>query len=98
MAISFTLMSLNNWIDKFSENKKNLQNENKKVHKELKDETKLLKTTNNKVINYTGIEFKIIHNGKILECPLMKPVELEYIIYENKRKKKKINYITLIYH
>ena len=97
MAISFTLMSLNNWIDKFSENKKNLQNENKKVHKELKDETKLLKTTNNKVINYTGIEFKIIHNGKILDCPLMKPVELEYIIYENKRKKKKINYITLIY-
>ena len=53
------------------------------------------KITNNQIINFTGIEFKIIHNGKIIDCPLIKPVELEYT--NEYKLQKKHRYITLIY-
>ena len=101
MAISFTLMSLNNWIEKFIEEEKKFKNKKINAKYESKNENKeISKITNNKVINYTGVEFKIIHNGKTLDCPLYKPVELEYIISEyNKTNitKRKNYHFTLVY-
>ena len=101
MAISFTLMSLNNWLEKFIEEEKKFKYKKIDTKYKPKGETmEISKIANNKVINYTGVEFKIIHNGKTLDCPLYKPVELEYIISEyNKtnKKTKKNYYFTLVY-
>ena len=97
MAISFALMSFNNWIEKFSIKKKKYEVNKITTPLETKGNNKeISKITNNKVINYSGIEFKIIHNEKMLDCPLFKPVELEYL-YENDKNEKKKKFITLIY-
>ena len=98
MAISFTLLTLNNWIDKFEKKKKKFQFEkiNNKQFITKQEPNEVSKITNNQVINYTGVEFKIIHNGKMIVCPPIKPVELDYIKQSNK-KEKILNYITLIY-
>ena len=98
MAISFTLVSLNNLLEKFSQKKKKFQTEKiDKKQLEITDSPKnISKITNNQIINYTGIEFKISYNGKMIDCPLLKPVELDYINEYNKSQKKS-RYITLIY-
>ena len=71
MAISFTLLTLNNWIDKFEKKKKKFQFEkiNNKQFITKQEPNEVSKITNNQVINYTGVEFKIIHNGKMIVCP-----------------------------
>ena len=98
MAISFTLLSLNNLLEKFSQKKKKFQTEKiDKMQMETTDSPKnISKITNNQVINYTGIEFKILFNGKMIDCPVLKPVELDYI-NEYSKSQKKNRYITLIY-
>ena len=53
-----------------------------------KDEFEKLKSNfENQIINYTGVEIKIIHNGKEINCPILKELELEYINEYNKSKK-----------
>ena len=97
MAISFTLMSLNNWFEKFSRKIKQFQTEkiDQMQLETIGNAKEISKITNNQIINFTGIEFKIIHNGKIIDCPLIKPVELEYT--NEYKLQKKHRYITLIY-
>ena len=97
MAISFTLMSLNNWFEKFSRKIKQFQTEkiDQMQLETIGNAKEISKITNNQIINFTGIEFKIIHNGKIIDCPLIKPVELEYT--SEYKLQKKHRYITLIY-
>ena len=101
MAISFTLLSLNNLFEKFSKKKKKFEMEKQdKTQIETTDNyKKFSKISNNQVINYTGMNFKILHNGKIIDCPPcppFKPIKLEYI-NEYTKTKKKLKYITLIY-
>jgi len=83
MSISFTLLTFNNWLKKLKEKKKQFEikgemisNENIKNKKE--DPKTISKITNNKIINYTGIEMVIIHNNKKINCPPSKTIELEY--------------------
>ena len=100
MAISFTLMSLNNWFERFTDERRRLEIQANTIQKESKEELEeISKYTNNQIINYTGVKFKIIHNGKMLDCPLYEPVKLEYFNEFNKfkNKLKHFKHITLIY-
>ena len=100
MAISFTLMSLNNWFERFIDEKRRLEFKANTIQKESKEKSKeISKYTNNQIINYTGVKFKIIHNGKMIDCPLYEPVKLEYFneFNKSKNKPKYFEHITLIY-
>ena len=91
MAISYTLLSFNNWLTKFEEEKKNYEDE--VIYTNTIEN--ISKVTNNQIINYTGIELKIIHNNKEINCPPFEIIELDYINEENQSNKNK--YIELIY-
>ena len=102
MAISFTLLTFNKWLEKLELEKK--KNESKKIISDNKTQNKMdeiipiniEKITNNQVINYTGIDMRIVHNGKEISCPPIKKIELDYINEYNKSKKK-CRHMTLIY-
>ena len=100
MAISFTLLTFNNWLKKLEEKQKKFEDEEMKslVNNKIKTEQQksISKISNNRVINYTGMEMKIIHNGKEIQCLPFKNIELEYINEYNKSKKAS-KYITLVY-
>ena len=100
MAISFTLLTFNNWLRKLEQKQKNFEIEEMKSSKnnitKQNGHKNITKITNNQVINYTGIEMKIIHNGKEIACPPLKEIELDYIKEYNKSKKV-VKHITLIY-
>ena len=101
MAISFTLLTFNNWLKKLQQKQKKFEEDEELISKnnvitKQEEPKNISKITNNQIINYTGVELKIIHNGKEINCPILKKVELEYINVYNKSKKI-INYITLIY-
>ena len=100
MAISFTLLTFNNWLQKLEQKQKNFQIEEIKSNKDITikpiEQKNISKITNNQVINYTGIEMKIIHNGKEINCPPLEEVELDYINEYNKTKKT-LKHIILIY-
>ena len=64
MAISFTLLTFSNWINKLEEKKKQFEEENENLSNNTiqiktdtgkKEQKKLSKITNNQVINYSGI-------------------------------------------
>ena len=86
MAITFTLLSFNNWLTKYEEEKKKYNQ---------CEEVFISKVTNNQIINYTGIELKIIHNNKEIKCPPLGKIELDYINEMNESKKSK--HIELLY-
>ena len=101
MAISFTLLTFNNWLKKLQQKQKKFEEDEDLISKnniitKQEEPKNISKITNNQIINYTGVELKIIHNGKEINCPILQKVELEYINEYNKSKKV-INYITLIY-
>ena len=96
MAISFTLLTFKNWMKKFEEKKKKLELEEEIFSNniQLKNETtkKFSRITNNQLINYTGEEMLIVHNGKKIRIPPLKRIELDYISESNHSK-----HILLIY-
>ena len=87
MSISFTLSSLNNWINKlveeqkfFKVNEKEIASNNLKAIKRSSTITKeVSKITNNKLINYTGVNIFIKYVNKAYTCEPYKHIELEYI-------------------
>jgi len=98
MAISFTLLTFNNWYTKFGEKYKKFSNENFTLdsHIELKTQKSknITKISNNQVINYTGINLKIIYKEEEIDCLPFQKIELDYygesdennhliLIYEN---------------
>ena len=98
MAISFTLLTFNNWLNKLEQKRKKIEEELEKNSENniiLKtDEPKnISKVTNNQVINYTGIELDIIHNDKKINCPPLKKVILDY-----NKSNKTLNHIFLLYN
>ena len=95
MALSFTLLTFRKWLSKLENNQlKGKISDNKNEISENK-EINIKKITNNKLINYTGIELKIIHNNKEINCPPLGTIELDYINETNKTKKSRC--IDLIY-
>ena len=103
MAISFTLLTFSNWINKLEEKKKLFEQENENLSEntiQIKTETgnkeqkKLSKITNNQVINYSGVDLTIIHNEKQIKIPPLYKIELEYVNDFNDTNKSK--YIILI--
>jgi hypothetical protein len=100
MAISFALMSLNNWIESFADERRRLEIQANTFQKESKEKSEeISKFANNQIVNYTGVKLKIIHNGKIMDCPLYQPVKLEYFNEFNRtqNKHKNFKHITIIY-
>ena len=100
MAISFTLLTFNNWINKFEEEKKKFE-ENEEYLSNIiqttgKKTKNISKITNNQLINYTGIEMSIIHNEQNIKCSPLQKIELDYINELNQSKM--IKYIKLIYN
>ena len=97
MAISFTLLTFNNWLKKLEQKRKKFEEEQEKnpennIISKIEEPKNISKITNNQVINLTGIELDIIHNDKIINCPPLKKVVLDY------NKSNKISkYITLLY-
>ena len=100
MAISFTLLTFNNWLQKLEQKRKIFEEEEIKSNNNTilnQEEPKYIqKITNNQIINYTGIKMNVIHNGKVIICPPLNKIELEYINEYNKSKKV-LKYISLIY-
>ena len=102
MAISFNLITFNNWLAKFDIKKEKFENKeinlnskyNKKEDENIK---KLTKITNNQIINYTGIKLKIIHDEKELECPPLEKIELDNSNLDDFDGIKKQKKITLLY-
>ena len=82
MAISFTLLTFNNWYTKFEEKRKKFSNEyfNSESSIELKkQETRNIeKITNNQLVNYTGVNLKIIYKEKEIDCQPLQKIELDY--------------------
>ena len=103
MAISFTLVTFNNWLTKLDLKTKKFENKQiifnnmlttKQDSQSLKNITKI---TNNQVINYTGVELKIIHNGNEIQCPPLEKIELDNSDLNDIEDIKKTKNITLIY-
>ena len=102
MAISFTLVTFNNWLTKLElktkkfENKEIIMNNKytKKISEEQKNSTKI---TNNQIINYTGIKLDIIHNEKQILCPPLEKVELDNSNLNEFEGLDKPKHMTLIY-
>ena len=102
MAISFTLITFNNWLAKFDIKKEKFENKEIKLNnncniKEEEKIKKLTKITNNQIINYTGIQLKIIHEEKELECPPLEKIELDNSNLDDFDGIKKPKKITLLY-
>ena len=100
MAISFTLLTFNNWINKFEEEKKKYK-ENEELFSNIiqtkEEEPKsIYKITNSQLINYTGLEITILHNGQKIKCPPLQKIELDYI--SELSQSKTMKYIKLIYN
>ena len=92
MAISSTLLTLNNWIEKYKEEIKQFKDEENFVT----GTQEISKVTNNQIINYTGINLKIIYNKKEINCPPLEKIELDYI--NNADQSKISKHIQFIYN
>ena len=102
MAISFTLITFNNWLTKLELKTKKFENKeiilNNKYNKKTSGEVKnITKITNNQIINYTGIELKIFYNDKEIICPPLEKVELDNANINEVEDLGKTKYIKLIY-
>ena len=99
MAISFTLLTFNNWLKQLEQQRKKFEEEQEKIFKENNILTKLdeekqniSKISNNQIINYTGKKLEILQNDKIISCPPLKKVVLDY-----KKSNKIVKHISLLY-
>jgi hypothetical protein len=102
MAISFTLVTFNNWLTKLELKTKKFENKeiilNNRYTKKMSEEQKnLTKITNNQIINYTGIKLNVIHNEKQILCPPLEKVELDNSNLNEFEYLDKPKHITLIY-
>ena len=102
MAYSFTLIIFNNWLTKLDiKTKKFKQKEikfNRLPSKKIKEKSKKsTKITNNQLINYTGTNLSLIHNGKKIECSPLQKIELDNSNTNEIKDLKKTQYMTLIY-
>ena len=87
MSLSFTLNSLNSWVKKLIEEKKNYKNnENGILGNNLIDikasiysSQNLTKISNNKLINKTGVDLIINYANQTYNCGPDQYLELEYI-------------------
>ena len=86
MSISFTLVSLNNWIQKyimalksFRESKMIIIGNNVIQFQSESSINNITKITNNKVIKYTGINLSIIYANNKCELKPLDEIALEYI-------------------
>ena len=100
MAISFTLITFNNWLTKLELKTKKFENKeirlNYKQNTNKGEEYKNIKISNNQIINYTGIELKVIHNRKLISCPPLQKIFLDNSDDDIDDLKKQ-KYITLLY-
>ena len=102
MAYSFTLIIFNNWLTKLDIKTKKFQQKeikfnrlpSKKIKEKYKKSTKI---TNNQLINYTGTNLSLIHNGKKIECSPLQKIELDNSNTNEIKDLKKTQYMTLIY-
>ena len=86
MSISFTLVSLNNWIQKyilaqkaFSESNMTIVGNNLIQFQSESSINNITKITNNKVINYTGMELLIRYANNEFKIKPKEEIALEYI-------------------
>ena len=86
MSISFTLVSLNNWIQKyimalksFRESKMTIIGNNVIQFQSESSINNITKITNNKVINYTGMNLSIIYANNKYQLKPLDEIALEYI-------------------
>ena len=87
MSISFTLNTLNKWIKKLIENKKTYKNNEYGIgknalidfKKSISQSLNITKISNNKLINYTGINLYIKYANNTYTCEPNNQIELEYI-------------------
>ena len=86
MSISFTLVSLNNWIQKyimalksFRESKMTIIGNNVIEFQSESSISNITKITNNKVINYTGMNLSILYANNKYELKPLDEIALEYI-------------------
>ena len=102
MAYSFTLIIFNNWLSKMDiKTKKFKQKEikfNRLQSNNVTEKTKKsTKITNNQLINYTGTNLSLIHNGKKIECSPLQKIELDNSNTNEIKDLKKTQYMTLLY-
>ena len=102
MAYSFTLIIFNNWLTKLDIKTKKFQQKeikfNRLPSKKIKEKSKKsTKITNNQLINYTGTNLSLIHNGKKIECSPLQKIELDNSNTNEIKDLKKTQYMTLIY-
>ena len=92
MNISFTLIIFNDWLTK-------LEIENTLISNNTDNEEKkyIPKIINNQIINYTGIDLNVIHDGKKISCPKYQKIELEDSSLNEIDDIRKPKNITLIY-
>ena len=86
MSISFTLVSLNNWIQNYisamktyQESKMNIIGNNLIEFKSESSINNYTKITNNKVINYTGMDLEIRYANNQYNLKPLAEIDLEYI-------------------
>ena len=86
MSISFTLVSLNNWIKKFiiaqaAYRESTMQNTGKKLIRFQSESTisNVTQITNNKVINYSGMDLVIKYANNEYKLKPLEEVALEYM-------------------
>ena len=102
MAISFTLVTFNNWLTKLELKTKKFENKeiifNNENYKKTSGEHKnITKITNNQIINYTGIDLKVFQNEKEILCPSLQKVELDNSNLNEFEDIRKQKHIRLIY-
>ena len=83
MAISSTLVILNNWMKKYKEDEKKFSKSAKISGDNIIQFNSDIKTikqiSNHKIINYTGMILKILYNNKEYTCSPSSILELEYV-------------------
>ena len=83
MAISSTLVALNNWSKKYKEDEKKISKvakiSNNNIIQFDSDIKSIEQITNHKIFNYTGMTLKIFYNNKDYTCSPSSILELEYI-------------------
>ena len=96
MAISFTLLTFNNWYTKFEEKYKKYSNgyfiSDSGIELKSQETKNISKITNNQVVNYTGTNLKIIYKDKEIDCQPLQKIELEYYGESNESR-----HIAVIY-
>ena len=97
MNISFILVSLNNWINNFIEEKKKCELFDFENFEKSKNSQ--LKISNNEVFNFTGQNLKIKYANQIFDLKNNENLRLEYIKdWKKEFGKKEIIIMIIIIH